>query len=190
MKRRSKPSEVQIEGLEYENSPLLERDEAEIRSESSSRATSLLEKAKETANKYIMDEEYVSFVLSKVAQLLDRIDCPLTSSHIDNLDCLLTMLIAHFKKDRKLQNKSLITIFGALIYVVTPLDFVPDTIPFVGYVDDAAVLGLVVNQLKQELHDFKDWQERVNYRSFRAQYKSEGSGRSNSSICPCKCTIS
>ena len=32
--------------------------------------------------------------------------------------------------------------YGALFYLLTPVDFIPDTIPFLGLVDDFAVLGL------------------------------------------------
>ncbi len=32
--------------------------------------------------------------------------------------------------------------YGALFYLLTPIDFIPDTIPFLGLVDDFAVLGL------------------------------------------------
>ena len=32
--------------------------------------------------------------------------------------------------------------YGALFYLLTPIDFIPDTIPFLGLIDDFAVLGL------------------------------------------------
>jgi uncharacterized membrane protein YkvA (DUF1232 family) len=35
--------------------------------------------------------------------------------------------------------------FGALFYLLTPIDFVPDHIPFFGLLDDMAVLGLAAN---------------------------------------------
>jgi uncharacterized membrane protein YkvA (DUF1232 family) len=38
---------------------------------------------------------------------------------------------------------------GALIYFVSPIDLIPDTIPVIGYLDDLAVLSLAVNTLVQ-----------------------------------------
>ena len=38
-------------------------------------------------------------------------------------------------------------IVGALGYFVWPLDAIPDTIPVLGYADDAAVMGLVLSQV-------------------------------------------
>lgn len=39
------------------------------------------------------------------------------------------------------------TIIGALIYMVSPLDLVPDVIPFAGLLDDASVIGFAFSQL-------------------------------------------
>lgn len=35
--------------------------------------------------------------------------------------------------------------FGALFYLLTVIDFIPDALPFVGLVDDFAILGLAAN---------------------------------------------
>jgi uncharacterized membrane protein YkvA (DUF1232 family) len=45
----------------------------------------------------------------------------------------------------------------ALIYVLSPIDLIPDFIPVVGYVDDAAVVGLCLIMVEQDLHDYKAW---------------------------------
>jgi uncharacterized membrane protein YkvA (DUF1232 family) len=31
--------------------------------------------------------------------------------------------------------------YGALFYLLTPIDFIPDNIPFLGFFDDFAILG-------------------------------------------------
>ena len=48
---------------------------------------------------------------------------------------------------RVLPKASLIAAIAGLIYFVDPLDLVPDLLPAVGYVDDAAVLLWVLKQL-------------------------------------------
>lgn len=45
----------------------------------------------------------------------------------------------------------------AVAYLVSPVDVIPDFIPFVGFVDDIAVFGLVVNSFATELNAYKDW---------------------------------
>jgi uncharacterized membrane protein YkvA (DUF1232 family) len=43
---------------------------------------------------------------------------------------------------------------GALIYLVSPIDAVPDPIPVVGLLDDAAVIGAAVAKLYDELRPY------------------------------------
>lgn len=40
-----------------------------------------------------------------------------------------------------------VLIMGALAYLICPVDLLPDVLPLVGWTDDAAAIGLVVNQL-------------------------------------------
>jgi len=46
----------------------------------------------------------------------------------------------------------------AMAYLVSPLDVIPDFILF-GFVDDAAVFGLVVSAFQSELEDYKEWKK-------------------------------
>lgn len=45
----------------------------------------------------------------------------------------------------------------ALLYVLNPLDMVPDFIPGVGYVDDFAVLTFSLRFMETDLHKYLDW---------------------------------
>lgn len=45
----------------------------------------------------------------------------------------------------------------ALLYVLNPLDLVPDALPLVGVLDDAAVVSACLVLLEQDLHDYKRW---------------------------------
>ena len=44
----------------------------------------------------------------------------------------------------------------ALLYVLSPIDLIPDFIPGVGYVDDALVVAACLTMLAQDLHIYKD----------------------------------
>lgn len=45
----------------------------------------------------------------------------------------------------------------ALLYVLNPLDILPDVIPFMGYVDDAAVLAKTLALIRKELDAYRAW---------------------------------
>lgn len=46
---------------------------------------------------------------------------------------------------------------GALLYVLSPIDLIPDFIPFVGYIDDAAVIAFCINRISAEVDKYKRW---------------------------------
>jgi uncharacterized membrane protein YkvA (DUF1232 family) len=58
---------------------------------------------------------------------------------------------------RRIAKSSIIAIMAGLIYFVSPLDIVPDWIIGLGFVDDAAILGLIINQLDKELVKYEEW---------------------------------
>ena len=52
---------------------------------------------------------------------------------------------------------------AGLLYVVSPLDLIPDFFPWVGWADDALVVMYVCNLLHNELEKFAAWQEDMQY---------------------------
>jgi len=55
--------------------------------------------------------------------------------------------------------KLLAAIGFAVTYLVSPLDIIPDFIPVLGFVDDAAVFALVVSTFQSELDTYKEWKK-------------------------------
>ena len=45
----------------------------------------------------------------------------------------------------------------ALLYVLNPLDVIPDVIPGFGYLDDATVLAFCVKLVENEIVKYKEW---------------------------------
>jgi uncharacterized membrane protein YkvA (DUF1232 family) len=45
----------------------------------------------------------------------------------------------------------------ALIYVINPFDIVPDVLPFVGAVDDAAVIAACLFLSERDLFKYREW---------------------------------
>ena len=45
----------------------------------------------------------------------------------------------------------------AVAYLVSPIDVIPDFIPVLGFVDDAAVFALTIAAFQAEIDDYKKW---------------------------------
>jgi uncharacterized membrane protein YkvA (DUF1232 family) len=48
-----------------------------------------------------------------------------------------------------------------LIYVLNPFDLLPDVLPIIGQLDDAAVMGACLILIEQDLHKYKDWKGQI-----------------------------
>ena len=58
---------------------------------------------------------------------------------------------------REISNSSMVLIIISLLYLLNPLDVVPDVIPVIGYVDDVAVITFIIKQVEIELKKYKSW---------------------------------
>jgi uncharacterized membrane protein YkvA (DUF1232 family) len=47
----------------------------------------------------------------------------------------------------------------ALVYVLSPIDAIPDILPGVGFLDDAAVLAMCLKLVETELNRYKAWKK-------------------------------
>ena len=59
---------------------------------------------------------------------------------------------------RRVPVKSIVMVVAAVLYFLNPLDLIPDFIPVIGYLDDAAVVGYVLRNLQKELEVFRAWE--------------------------------
>ena len=49
------------------------------------------------------------------------------------------------------------TIAFSFLYILNPLDIIPDFIPGLGYIDDLAVLTFGLRFIESDLHNYLDW---------------------------------
>lgn len=53
--------------------------------------------------------------------------------------------------------KTVAALSAALAYFLAPIDAIPDFVPLIGFIDDAAVLGLVFGAAESDLRRYCDW---------------------------------
>lgn len=55
--------------------------------------------------------------------------------------------------------QSLLSIVGVLIYIVNPIDLIPDFLPLLGLADDVALTLWLFNSLGKDLKAFEAWEK-------------------------------
>ena len=118
-----------------------------------------------------IDEEYVREGAEKVTDQ----DIENVSEHADDIrqqfsargplkrfvedGRMLTALVRDWRagRYRRAMRWTIAAAAFALIYVINPFDIVPDVLPFVGAVDDAAVVAACLMLIERDLHTYRDW---------------------------------
>ena len=72
---------------------------------------------------------------------------------------LIEMLKASFSGEHPLSAWAIAAIIGAIIYVVSPIDAVPDFIPVAGWLDDAGVVAAAIASLGTVIASYLDYKK-------------------------------
>ena len=117
---------------------------------------------KDNRNKYenqayeIVDGGKDNNVLSKALELTEKI--PVIKDFARDIPVMVNMVkdyIGGYYK--RVPKKTIVALSASLIYLVAPCDIIPDYIPGVGYLDDAAVVSYVLNSVKDDVDEYKEW---------------------------------
>lgn len=61
------------------------------------------------------------------------------------------------RKYRDVPLGTIISIIGTLLFVLAPVDVIPDFLPGIGYLDDATVLGFCMKFVKNDIESYRRW---------------------------------
>ncbi len=76
---------------------------------------------------------------------------------LDYLGLLFSMLADSFNGKYPVPKKTVLVITFALLYLISPVDFSPDIIPLLGFVDDVTVLAFAFSLIKDDLENYRAW---------------------------------
>ena len=97
-------------------------------------------------------------LLSKAERRLDRVDARRLTPIKKDIQTLLRLMRAYGEgRYRQVSGRNLVLAGLGIIYLVSPLDVLPDFLPG-GFLDDAAVIGFIVKKIRTELVTFQAWE--------------------------------
>ena len=127
------------------------------------------EEAEEEFAKYSKNvkEDDVDGVLEKEEAILDKAKGPL-AKFAKNIKLLFSVVKDYAQGNYKeIPWTTIAAIIASLLYVFSPIDLVPDFIPILGLMDDAAVLGICLNSISGDLKKYEVWKNKNSARYIR-----------------------
>jgi uncharacterized membrane protein YkvA (DUF1232 family) len=127
----------------------------------------IIERAKAMFGKQVevivRQEQKLAELVQKVTAKISRVgDNPKVQKFLKPVQIFIRMLKAHFRGEHKIAFSTLGLIVLALVYFISPIDFIPDFLGFIGFADDLSVIMAVYAKVKDEVESFLDW-ERTQY---------------------------
>jgi len=117
-----------------------------------------LEKGYEPAEKLLSEHDKIEKFLQRLEKKLKVI--PLAGDRLAKIPIMVSLIRSFVKKEyTDIPIGSIIAVTSALIYFVSPIDILPDSIPFLGYIDDAAVVAVCWELVESDIEEYVKWRE-------------------------------
>ena len=110
------------------------------------------------AKSILQDPEKMESLASMIQKKLANI--PVVGEYFADIPILCMMAMDYVKGAYKeVPFASMVGIVVALVYFMTPVDLIPDAIPGLGRLDDAAVLLFAVKAAHNDIADYRAWKQ-------------------------------
>lgn len=117
-----------------------------------------LEKGYKEAEKLLENEDKLERFLQRLEKKLKII--PIAGDKLAVVPVMASLLKNYAEKEyTDIPIGTIIAIISALMYFVSPIDFVPDSIPVLGYFDDAAVVAACWKLVQLDVDEYVEWRK-------------------------------
>jgi len=103
----------------------------------------------------------MEFIIKEEEKIKEKLK---DSIHLERFTTDISLFISLIKdyyqgNYRKIPYKSISSIVIGLVYILNPIDIIPDFIPLIGYVDDALVIAFCLKMVEKDLLEYQAWKE-------------------------------
>lgn len=122
------------------------------------RISGQIDKNKSEAEELLKDKKKMEHFLERLERKLSKI--PFAGKYLSDVPVFISLIKAYIDKEyTAIPIGSIIAVISALIYLLSPIDIIPDIVPVVGILDDAAVIATVYALVHDDIEEFKAWRD-------------------------------
>lgn len=131
--------------------------------DNSQKKQSVIERAKalfgRQVDAIIRQEQKVKELIQNVGEKISKVgQNSKVRKFLQPIQIFIRMIKAHFRGEHKIAFSTLGLIVLALVYFVSPVDFIPDFLGVFGFADDLSVVLAVYAKVKDEVEQFLEWE--------------------------------
>lgn len=118
------------------------------------------EKGFKEAKKLLANPDKLETFLQKLERKLKVI--PVVGTTFAIVPAMISLVRSYVKKEyTEVPLGTVVGIISALIYILSPIDLVPDVVPGAGYLDDAAILIACLKAgAEDDIKDYQKWRDK------------------------------
>ena len=116
---------------------------------------------KKQAESVLKDKDAFDNFLKDIDLIMKKI--PVTGNLSKDIPLLVSLVKNYVSGEYKeISYNSIIAVVATLLYVISPLDIIPDLIPIVGFSDDAMAVAFCIKMIHDDLNRYKAWYNKKN----------------------------
>ena len=116
------------------------------------------EESRKAAARLVEEPDQLERFLDKLEEKLKKV--PKLGSFLANIPVLVSMVRAFLSREYTAAPVgTIIGIVTALVYFLSPVDIIPDTIPGLGLVDDGLVVAVTMAFVGADVDAYKEWRK-------------------------------
>lgn len=110
------------------------------------------------AEKLLNDHDKIEKFLQRLEKKLKLV--PLAGDKLSKIPIMTSLVRSFVKKEyTDIAIGSIVAIISALVYFVSPIDIIPDSIPLIGYFDDALVVAACWKLVESDVEEYVKWRK-------------------------------
>ena len=100
----------------------------------------------------------------KMTEFLNRLEeklkvIPKIGDKLSHIPVFVSLIRDYIKKEYLVPMGTIIAVLSALIYFLSPVDLIIDSLPIIGLIDDAAVVAACLKLVNSDIEEYIEWRD-------------------------------